>query len=82
MIDRSVISQASQNELSAIYHSLIIERMKLDKEFSVFLDESEMSETELDTPAWIDYRNKAAEYSNLSSLIQTTQYYIEQNGTR
>jgi len=77
MIDRSTIAQASRDQLPAIYTSLIVERMKLDKQFSVFLDETEMSETDVDTPEWSRYRTKVMEYGQVVDLISVTQYYMK-----
>lgn len=77
MIDRSTIAQASRDQLPAIYTTLIVERMKLDKQFSVFLDETEMSETDVDTPEWSSYRTKVMEYGQVVDLISVTQYYMK-----
>ena len=81
MIDRNAISQASHshNELHSIYTTLIVERMKLDKEFSLLLDETELSETDVDTPEWAHYRTKVMEYGQVNDLISVTQYYMKQH---
>ena len=58
--------------------TLIVERMKLDKFFSMFLEkfERQMDPDRTDTPVWKLYKNKLKEYEKVSHELRTTQYWI------
>jgi hypothetical protein len=51
--------------------------MKLDKFFSIFLDQYEMTEDDLDTPEWFTYREMLKHYDQITDLIKKTDYRIE-----
>ena len=59
-------------------NSLIVERMKLDKFFTMFLDkfERQMGSDKTDTPIWDLYRKKLKEYDNVQHGIREAQYWI------
>ena len=65
------------------YNSLQIEKMKLDKFFSMFLEkfERKMDSDATDTPVWKLYKTKLKEYEKVSQELKNTQYWInkEQN---
>jgi hypothetical protein len=65
------------------YNSLQIEKMKLDKFFSMFLEkfERKMDADKTDTPIWKLYKTKLKEYDKVSQELKHTQYWIkkEQN---
>jgi len=65
------------------YNSLQIEKMKLDKFFSMFLEkfERKMDADKTDTPVWKLYKSKLKEYDKVSQELKHTQYWIkkEQN---
>jgi hypothetical protein len=69
--------------LTEKYNSLQIEKMKLDKFFSMFLEkfERKMDADKTDTPVWKLYKAKLKEYDKISQEIKNTQYWIskEQN---
>jgi hypothetical protein len=69
--------------LTEKYNSLQIEKMKLDKFFSMFLEkfERKMDADKTDTPIWKLYKTKLKEYDKISQEIKNTQYWIskEQN---
>jgi hypothetical protein len=69
--------------LTEKYNSLQIEKMKLDKFFSMFLEkfERKMDADKTDTPVWKLYKTKLKEYDKISQEIKNTQYWIakEQN---
>jgi hypothetical protein len=69
--------------LTEKYNSLQIEKMKLDKFFSMFLEkfERKMDADKTDTPVWKLYKTKLKEYDKVSQEIKNTQYWIskEQN---
>jgi hypothetical protein len=65
-------------------HNLLqIEKMKLDKFFSMFLEkfERKMDSDATDTPVWKLYKTKLKEYEKVSQELKNTQYWInkEQN---
>lgn len=65
------------------YNSLQIQKMKLDKFFSLFLEkfERKMDADKTDTPVWKLYKTKLKEYDKVSQELKATQYWIkkEQN---
>ena len=69
--------------LTEKYNSLQIEKMKLDKFFSMFLEkfERKMDADKTDTPIWKLYKAKLKEYDKVSQELKNTQYWIskEQN---
>lgn len=64
--------------LAEKYKSLQIEKMKLDKFFSLFLDkfERKMDPDKTDTPIWKLYRTKLKEYDKISQELKHTNYWI------
>jgi len=75
MITREQIYKASPDELSQFHNDLLIERMKMDKICSTFLDETEMSEERDDSPEWKRYVELTAQYSEILALINTITFY-------
>jgi hypothetical protein len=69
--------------LNEKYNSLQIEKMKLDKFFSMFLEkfERKMDSDKTDTPIWKLYKTKLKEYDKVSQELKNTEYWIkkEQN---
>lgn len=60
--------------------SLLVERMKRDKEFSVFLDDNDKyMQEQINHPSWKIYRNMLTEYGSLNRVIATCNYYITKN---
>lgn len=79
MITRSLIAETaahSYNELFNIKNTLVVEKMKLDKFFSVFLDSAEMDEEDVNTPEWVTYREMLKNYERVNTLITATDYYL------
>jgi hypothetical protein len=58
--------------------TMLVERMKLDKFFSLFLDkfERKMDPENTDTPIWKLYKNKLKEYEELQRSIKSSTYYL------
>lgn len=79
MITLREVATASRDSLYEIKSELIIDKMKLDKFFSVFLDENEMEENNLDTPEWFTYREMLKNYDRVNQLLKTTDFYIGQH---
>lgn len=59
-------------------HELVIQKMKLDKFFSMYLEkfDRKMDSDKTDTPIWKLYKAKLKEYGNLSQEIRNTEYWI------
>lgn len=57
---------------------LVIEKMKLDKFFSMFLNkfERKMDPDKTRTPIWDLYKKKSKEYSELQRTITIANYYL------
>ena len=69
--------------LTEKYNFLQIEKMKLDKFFSMFLEkfERKMDPDKTDTPVWKLYKTKLKEYDKVNQELKHTEYWIkkEQN---
>jgi len=60
---------------------MLVERMKLDKFFSLFLNkfERKMDPENTDTPIWKLYKTKLKEYEELQRSIKSSTYYLTRN---
>lgn len=60
------------------YSDLQVQKMKLDKFFSMFLEkfERQMDPDRTDTPVWKLYKNKLKEYEKVDHELKATQYWI------
>lgn len=79
MITLREVAAADRSNLFNIKSQLQIEKMKLDRFFSIFLEENEMDEDLLDTPVWFTYREMLKEYDRVDQLLKTADFYIKQN---
>lgn len=64
--------------VSQLHTFFVIEKMQLDKYFSVFLEENEteMNQSEnFDSPSWETYRKKMKEYDDIERLVTHSKYY-------
>ena len=68
----------TKNEMINEKNTLMVERMKMDRFFTMFLDKvgSQMKEDKTDTPVWKLYRSKMKEYDKLESQIKYLDYKI------
>lgn len=73
------IYRADRTKLFEIQQKLIIEKMKLDKFFSVFLDNNDLEESEIDSDDWVTYKEMLKEYERVDHLLTTTRYHIKHN---
>ena len=57
----------------------MVERMKMDRFFTMFLDkfDRKMDPEKPDTPIWKLYKQKSKEYSELNGVITTADVYIK-----
>jgi hypothetical protein len=79
---QKIVSASSNNDIATIqqiYISLLNDKMKLDKFFSMFLDKlgNKMDPDETDTPVWKLYKQKTKEYSDLDQAIKAANYYLK-----
>lgn len=63
------------------YEELIGIKMRLDKFFSMFLDQygDGMDPEKTDTPVWKLYKAKLKEYDNISKEIKAIEYWMKKN---
>jgi hypothetical protein len=68
----------SIDELNRKKNNLIVEKMKMDKFFSMFLEkfERKMDSDNTNTPIWKLYKSKLKEYEKIDQEIKTTNYWI------
>lgn len=70
----------SSKDLLVLRHELTIERMKKDREFTMFLDENDKDMSEdFDHPNWNVYRNMLDEYTSLNASLALVNYYANAN---
>ena len=67
-----------KSKLQELLNEVIIQKMKMDKFFSMFLEkfENDMDPNVLGTPIWNLYNTKMAQYKELRQLETATQYYL------
>lgn len=70
-------AREDKQSLAKLRSGLVIEKMKLDKFFSIFLDSVEMDPNETTTPEWFTYKQMIKEYQRVERLITTTDYYLK-----
>lgn len=72
------IAAYEPSKLPIIHQELIMERMKLDKKFSTFLEKNEgkMGEN-VDTPIWRKYKENLKHYSQVAKDITMTEFYMK-----
>ena len=64
--------------IQELRNALVLEKMKLDKFFSMFLSkfERKMDPDRTHTPIWDLYKKKSKEYSELQRTITIADYYL------
>jgi len=62
-------------------NELMLQKMKLDKFFSMFLEkfERKMDPDKTNTPIWKLYNDKLKEYNKLNQEIRSTEYWIKKD---
>ena len=62
-------------------HELLMQKMKLDKFFTMYLDkfDKQMDPEKPNTPVWKLYRQKSADYNKISQEIRNIEYWIKKN---
>lgn len=56
------------------YSDLIIQKMHLDKQFSIFLDQNTLDEDNTDTPEWKTYKTMLKDYEAISYKIKLAEF--------
>jgi hypothetical protein len=61
------------------HNELILQKMKLDKFFSMYLEkfERQMDSDKTDTPIWKLYKSKLQEYEKVSYEIRANEYWLK-----
>jgi hypothetical protein len=61
------------------HHELLMQKMKLDKFFTMYLDKFEkyMDSEKPNTPVWKLFKKKSEEYSKLNQEIRNVEYWIK-----
>mgnify|MGYP006294452469 CR=1 FL=1 len=80
--ETKILAMASYQDYKGIAErqsELIVEKMKLDRFFSMFLDkfEKKMNPDLTDTPVWKLYKNKLKEYEDVQRAIKLSDYYLK-----
>jgi UDP-3-O-[3-hydroxymyristoyl] glucosamine N-acyltransferase len=78
MITLTEIYHAEYDQLFEARQKLIVDKMKLDRFFSVFLDNTDLDESEPGSDDWIIYKEMIKEYERVDHLLATTKYHIDQ----
>ena len=79
-----IVSFATDRNIQGIrdtHHELLVDRMRLDKFFSMYLDkfERKMDPEKTNTPIWDLYKNKMREYGELQQAIKAAEYYMKKS---
>ena len=70
------LSRMNKENLIEVKNNLVLDKMRLDKFFSIFLNENELDHDIPNTPEWQTYKEKLSDYQDLSKLINWAEYYI------
>ena len=70
------LGRMPKNQLQVIRNDFVVEKMKLDKFFSVFLEENNLDMEDINSNKWSMYRNKLKEYSSVTQKIKWSDYYL------
>ena len=77
----SMVTVRDYNGIAEIQNQLTVERMKLDKFFTLFLDkfEKKMNPDKPNTAIWNLYKSKIKEYDSIQRCITLTKYYLKRD---
>jgi len=76
MITYNQLIESTQPELEDLRMQLYMERMKLDRFFTVFLDNNEFDKNDSAAPEWVTYNEMYKNYNDITSLIKTADYRL------
>lgn len=63
-----LVENADIDQLQKMRNDLILEKMRLDKFFTIFLDNAELDD-DVDSPDWITYKEMLKDYNKVEDLI-------------
>lgn len=68
-------------DLKDKHNELVVQKMHLDKFFTLFLDKfhSKMDPAKPNTPIWKLYKNKLKEYDDLQRQLRSTEYWLKRS---
>ena len=75
-VTKQHIDRANTVELNNIREALMAEKMKLDKFFTAFLDNTKLDDNDLDNPDWTVYHEMLKDYDRVSSQIQDVSFRL------
>jgi len=75
----SELYHADVDQLKAFQQQLVIKKMKLDKFFSVFLNENDLDDSDTTSPQWTTYKGMLEQYAHITHLITTTRYHLNKH---
>ena len=64
-------------ELDTIHQQLIVEKMKLDKFFSIFLDNSDLEDEDYGSDDWLTYKSMLENYKHINHLLNITTHKLK-----
>lgn len=70
------LGRMPKNKLQEIRNEFATEKMRLDKFFSLFLEEHNLDMEDNDSNNWLIYRKKLKEYSSITQKIKWSDYYL------
>lgn len=70
------LGRLTKEELQIKKQEFIIEKMKLDKFFSDFLNDNILDHDHPDTPEWKEYKSKLQEYKLVNENIRWSNFYL------
>ena len=70
------LARMGKQTLAETKNNLVLDKMRLDKFFSDFLNETDLNHDIPDTPEWQIYKEKLSVYQNLSKMINWAEYYL------
>jgi hypothetical protein len=72
----------NKHTLYELHTAFVVEKMKMDKYFSKFLEDNEKTMNECDSfdnNEWKVYKNKLKEYNEIDDFIKRSKYYLSKN---
>lgn len=77
MITQTQIHNAKGAELPDIYNQLVVDKMKLDRFFTKFLDDHDPDPDNPTTPEWITYREMCRTYKQMTTLTTYVKFRMD-----
>ena len=70
------LGRMPKNELQLKRNEFVTEKMKLDKFFSIFLEEHNLDMEDINSKNWLIYKQKLTEYEVINQKIKWSDYYL------